>query len=85
MPSCFGEAFDAPPSVDAPPSAAPSTSQLVPPPPPPGLPPSTRQPGQVDFDCAEGIATWNWGWSDLKKQYCCVQAGKGCPSATPPP
>jgi len=32
----------------------------------------------VGFDCAAGFENWKRGWSDEKKQCCCLTEGKGC-------
>lgn len=31
------------------------------------------------FDCRAGLSTWQTGWSDLKKSWCCTNARLGCP------
>jgi hypothetical protein len=30
------------------------------------------------FDCDAGLANWEKGWSDQKKDWCCAQEQKGC-------
>merc|ERR550534_1744334 len=30
------------------------------------------------FDCDAGYADWQSGWSDMKKEYCCENYGRGC-------
>ena len=31
------------------------------------------------YDCSAGYSNWYFGWSDVKKDYCCKLAQKGCP------
>lgn len=57
---------------DGPPVAAPTTTQQT-----TTVAPTTEAP---IFDCAEGAAKWEQGWSVPKKAWCCVQTGQeGCP------
>jgi len=37
------------------------------------------------FDCNEGFAKWEKGWSDSKKQFCCEKEGRGCPTMSTKP
>ncbi|CAE7632301.1 hypothetical protein AK812_SmicGene40765 [Symbiodinium microadriaticum] len=38
---------------------------------------STQEPR---FDCKTGLSTWQRGWSDNKKDWCCLHEGRGCTS-----
>ena len=31
------------------------------------------------YDCNQGFSNWYFGWSDVKKDFCCKTADKGCP------
>merc|ERR1719323_1495209 len=61
----------------------------APPPPPPTAPPlvpvyvpPTAPPRPADpYNCADGFANWQAGWSVGKKAWCCKVHGKGCPGA----
>merc|ERR1712207_121450 len=33
------------------------------------------------YNCADGFANWQAGWSVAKKAWCCSNEGKGCPPA----
>jgi len=39
---------------------------------------STRVPGNLHFDCKAGEKYWERGWSELKRGFCCKNAGVGC-------
>jgi len=66
--------------------------QTAPPPPPPQpilppvqpiLPPvqPTMPPRPADpYNCNDGFANWQAGWSVPKKEWCCRVHGKGCPN-----
>lgn len=47
--------------------------------PPPPLPVSLDSVNDTQFNCDEGVTSWEWGWSDSKKKFCCTSTGKGCP------
>merc|ERR1712037_964258 len=32
------------------------------------------------YNCADGFANWQAGWSVAKKEWCCRVHGKGCPN-----
>ena len=32
----------------------------------------------IPFDCASGYMDWEYGWSDEKKAYCCLEKGIAC-------
>jgi hypothetical protein len=65
-----------PPTTQGPTTAPPVTTQPVTQPPPgPTAPPAPADP----FNCADGFANWQAGWSVPKKQWCCEVHGKGCP------
>ncbi|CAJ1393551.1 unnamed protein product [Effrenium voratum] len=34
---------------------------------------------QTHFDCNEGFSNWYFGWSPLKKEFCCAHENRGCP------
>lgn len=36
----------------------------------------------VPFDCEAGYFNWQHGWSEMKKDYCCRTASRGCHVAT---
>merc|ERR1711979_94292 len=41
----------------------------------------TEAPRPADpYNCADGFANWQAGWSIPKKQWCCRVHGKGCPN-----
>lgn len=73
--------------VGCPPTAPPATR---PPPPPVVVPPPVFVPPPVaivparpadPYNCADGFANWEAGWSVGKKAWCCRVHGKGCPGA----
>lgn len=37
------------------------------------------------FDCAQGFESWEAGWADDKRYYCCKYYGRGCPPETTTP
>merc|ERR1719346_418371 len=39
------------------------------------MPPAPADP----YNCADGFANWQAGWSVPKKEWCCRVHGKGCP------
>jgi hypothetical protein len=39
---------------------------------------SVRPTESPRFDCDAGLANFEWGWSDPKKEWCCHHKGKGC-------
>merc|ERR1712214_171735 len=41
----------------------------------PTMPPAPADP----YNCADGFANWQAGWSVPKKEWCCRVHGKGCP------
>lgn len=47
---------------------------MILPPMPPTAPPHPPDP----YNCAEGFANWQAGWSASKKDWCCKVHGKGC-------
>merc|ERR1719507_2991173 len=51
--------------------------QPILPPVQPTLPPRPADP----YNCADGFANWQAGWSVPKKQWCCTHHGKGCPGS----
>merc|ERR1712194_4161 len=62
-------------TVQTTPMPTPRTSVPVPTPCPPGPPP-----GPVDpYNCEDGFANWQAGWSVAKKAWCCRHHSKGCP------
>merc|ERR1711934_318531 len=63
-----------------PPTAPPPRPILPPvqpilPPVMPTMPPAPADP----YNCADGFANWQAGWSVPKKEWCCRVHGKGCP------
>merc|ERR1711994_427582 len=63
-----------------PPTAPPPRPILPPvqpilPPVMPAMPPAPADP----YNCADGFANWQAGWSVPKKEWCCRVHGKGCP------
>merc|ERR1712004_129790 len=41
----------------------------------------TQPPAPADpYNCADGFANWQAGWSVVKKEWCCRMRGKGCPN-----
>lgn len=36
------------------------------------------------YDCRAGYMSWERGWSNAKKVYCCLHAQRACPTAPPP-
>jgi hypothetical protein len=40
--------------------------------------PQPALPGNLHFDCAAGEEHWKRGWSELKRGFCCKNAGVGC-------
>lgn len=77
---CSNEAKGCPAETTAAPAAgdyaAPSTSRQAPPPPPPPMRPESEQ---TEFDCRNGIESWQQSWSPTKKNWCCAHKGAGCP------
>lgn len=52
---------------------------------PPQTPPATSAPAAVNpiaepYNCEDGHANWQNGWSITKKSWCCMHKGKGCTS-----
>merc|ERR1719461_796511 len=65
-----------PPTAPPPMPIVPPPMPIVPPP-MPILPPA--RPADP-YNCADGFANWQAGWSVPKKQWCCRVHGKGCPN-----
>merc|ERR1712127_959500 len=43
--------------------------------------PATQPPAPADpYNCEDGFANWQAGWSVPKKEWCCRVHGKGCPN-----
>merc|ERR1719220_2444076 len=63
------------------PPTAPPPQPIVPilPPVMPTMPPAPADP----YNCADGFANWQAGWSVPKKEWCCRVHGKGCPGQQP--
>merc|ERR1719203_2749951 len=62
-----------PPVIIAPPPVAPPPPPVVMPAPVPARPADP-------YNCADGFANWQAGWSIPKKEWCCRAHGKGCPN-----
>jgi len=60
----------APPFVPRPPVPPPVVQPILPPRPP-----------ADPYNCADGFANWQAGWSGPKKVWCCAHHGKGCPGS----
>merc|ERR1712045_555733 len=63
------------------PPTAPPARPIILPPVQPVLPPvqPTLPPRPADpYNCADGFANWQAGWSVPKKEWCCRVRGKGC-------
>merc|ERR1712037_157866 len=63
----------------------PPTPFPTPPPTPPPQPiimpvPQPVAPPADPYNCADGFANWQAGWSVPKKEWCCRVHGKGCPN-----
>merc|ERR1712113_532393 len=61
----------------------PSTAQLILRtlgPPPIIMPVPQPAPPADPYNCADGFANWQAGWSVAKKEWCCRVHGKGCPN-----
>merc|ERR1711972_215735 len=57
----------------------PPAPQPVPmPPAPPVIRPIVPLPRPDPYNCADGFANWQAGWSAPKKVWCCAHHGKGC-------
>lgn len=71
------------PPTAAPPTAAPTAPPVivVPTAPPAPVAPIAPPPPADPFNCADGFANWQAGWSIPKKEWCCSNHGKGCPEA----
>merc|ERR1712183_1268226 len=53
----------------------------APPPQPIVMPvPQPIAPAADPYNCADGFANWQAGWSVAKKEWCCRVHGKGCPN-----
>jgi len=65
------------PPTAPPPTAPPMILTLPPVVLPPTAPPAPADP----YNCADGFANWQAGWSVGKKAWCCRVHGKGCPQA----
>ena len=51
------------------------------PPPQPIIMPAPQPIAPADpYNCADGFANWQAGWSVAKKEWCCRVHGKGCPN-----
>merc|ERR1712032_709799 len=66
-------------------TALPETTPSVPPTAPPPQPiimpaPQPVAPPADPYNCADGFANWQAGWSVAKKEWCCRVHGKGCPN-----
>merc|ERR1712231_26507 len=64
-----------PPPFVPPPTPPPFVPPFVPPPMPTAPPPPADP-----YNCADGYANWQAGWSVGKKEWCCRVHGKGCPT-----
>merc|ERR1712088_1181601 len=62
------------------PPTAPPPQPIVMPAPQPIVMPAPQPVAPADpYNCAEGFANWQAGWSVPKKEWCCRVHGKGCP------
>jgi len=71
-----------PPTAPPPVVIAPPPVVIAPPPPPPPvfLPAPVPARPADPYNCADGFANWQAGWSVPKKEWCCRVHGKGCPN-----
>jgi len=59
-----------------PPTAPPPFVPVLPP-----VMPTAPPPPADPYNCADGFANWQAGWSVPKKEWCCRVHGKGCPGS----
>lgn len=46
---------------------------------------SSTSPFSIAFDCGAGINNWRYGWSDMKKAWCCTRINIPCPKSAARP
>jgi hypothetical protein len=59
----------------------PTLAPTLPPPTAPPVVPTAPPPPADPYNCADGYANWQAGWSVGKKAWCCRVHGKGCPNS----
>merc|ERR1712209_149987 len=63
------------------PPTAPPPQPIIMPAPQPVVMPAPQPAAPADpYNCADGFANWQAGWSVAKKEWCCRVHGKGCPN-----